>query len=47
MNSWELFNKVVGNSDRILLYGIPGTGKTYQATKVNVPEGKDDWSLHT
>ena len=44
MNSWELFNKVVGTSDRILLYGIPGTGKTYQATKVNVPEGKDVYS---
>jgi len=44
MNSWELFDKVVGTSDRILLYGIPGTGKTYQATKVNVPEGKDVYS---
>ena len=44
MNSWELFNKVIGNSDRILLYGIPGTGKTYQATKVNVPQGKEVYS---
>ena len=44
MNSWELFNKVIGNSVRILLYGIPGTGKTYQATKVNVPQGKEVYS---
>ncbi len=44
MNSWELFNKVVGTSDRILLYGIPGTGKTYQATKVNVPTDKEVYS---
>jgi MoxR-like ATPase len=44
MNSWELFNKVVGTSERILLYGIPGTGKTYQATKVNVPQDKDVYS---
>ena len=44
MNSWELFNKVIGTSDRILLYGKPGTGKTYQATKVNVPEGKEVYS---
>ena len=44
MNSWELFDKVVGTSDRILLYGIPGTGKTYQATKVNVPTDKEVYS---
>jgi len=44
MNSWELFEKVVGTSDRILLYGIPGTGKTYQATKVNVPTDKEVYS---
>ncbi len=37
---WELASKVIGFSDRVLLYGVPGTGKSYQATKYNLKEGQ-------
>lgn len=35
---WELASKVIGKSDRVLLYGVPGTGKSYQATLYNLKE---------
>jgi len=41
---WETFNEVIGNSDRVLLYGVPGTGKTYQAVTTNVPSNKEVYS---
>tara|TARA_R100001129_G_scaffold56422_1_gene38848 strand:+ start:420 stop:1118 length:699 start_codon:yes stop_codon:yes gene_type:complete len=41
---WKLFDNIIGKSERILLYGIPGTGKTYQAVKSNVPEDKSVYS---
>ena len=37
---WDLASKVIGFSDRVLLYGVPGTGKSYQATKYNLKEGQ-------
>ena len=43
-NCWTLFNEIIGNSERILLYGMPGTGKTYQAVKTNVPDNKEVYS---
>ena len=43
-NCWTLFNEVIGNSERVLLYGMPGTGKTYQAVKTNVPDNKEVYS---
>lgn len=43
-NCWELFNSIIGTSERVLLYGMPGTGKTYQATIANVPKGKKIYS---
>lgn len=43
-NCWEQFNKVIGNSERVLLYGVPGTGKTYQAVKTNVPSNTNVYS---
>ena len=35
-NCWTLFNEIIGNSERVLLYGMPGTGKTYLAVAVAV-----------
>jgi len=34
---WELIEKVLGRSRRVLLFGPPGTGKTYSAVKQNAP----------
>ena len=30
-NIWDLLSKVIPFTPRVLLYGVPGTGKTYQA----------------
>ena len=38
---WKLVNAVIGKSDRVLLYGAPGTGKTYSAVKEKAPLGID------
>ena len=38
---WKLVDSVIGNSNRILLYGAPGTGKTYSAVKQNTPLNLD------
>ena len=38
---WKLVDNVIGNSNRILLYGAPGTGKTYSAVKQNTPFNLD------
>ena len=34
---WQLINDVIPVSQRILLWGPPGTGKTYSAVKENAP----------
>ena len=41
---WSIFDNIIGKSERVLLYGIPGTGKTYQAVKSNVPDNKNVYS---
>ena len=38
---WELAEQVIGNADRVLLYGVPGTGKSYQATLYNLQEKQE------
>lgn len=36
-NEWNIFNQVINtNVNRILLYGVPGTGKTTGACKTAV-----------
>ena len=40
-NCWELAEQVIGNSDRVLLYGVPGTGKSYQASLHNLKEEQE------
>ena len=44
MECWEKFQNVIGISDRVLLYGVPGTGKTYQAVKSKVQKNKEVYS---
>lgn len=44
MECWEKFQSIIGTSERVLLYGVPGTGKTYQAVKSNVPKDKEVYS---
>lgn len=34
---WKLVNQVLGKSRRILLWGPPGTGKSFSAVKTNAP----------
>lgn len=41
---WNLFNAVIGATPRILLYGNPGTGKTYQANTANL-EGRESYNI--
>jgi len=38
---WELAEQVIGNADRVLLYGVPGTGKSYQATLYNLQDKQE------
>lgn len=38
---WTLAEQVIGNSDRVLLYGVPGTGKSYQATLYNLKQKQE------
>ena len=33
LNTWDLVDAVLGVTRRVLLYGLPGTGKTYAASK--------------
>jgi len=40
---WDLFDAIIGNTPRILLYGVPGTGKTYQANTANL-EGRETYN---
>jgi hypothetical protein len=36
ISCWELCGKVVGNCDRVLLWGVSGTGKSWAARKFNL-----------
>jgi MoxR-like ATPase len=43
-NCWKLFDAIIGATPRILLYGVPGTGKTYQANTTNL-EGRNTYNV--
>ena len=43
-NCWKLFDAIIGATPRILLYGKPGTGKTYQANTTNL-EGRETYNI--
>lgn len=45
MNCWDKLKAVIGVSDRILLYGVAGTGKTYQANRFGLKEGQGTYNL--
>ncbi len=36
MNCWDLVEKVVGNTDRVLRWGVSGTGKSWAARRGNL-----------
>lgn len=36
MSCWELSDQVIGNCDRILLWGVSGTGKSWAARRTNL-----------
>ena len=38
--NWAIIDAVIAVSRRILLFGLPGTGKTYAAARRNVAEGQ-------
>jgi hypothetical protein len=38
--NWSIIDAVIATSRRVLLYGLPGTGKTYAAARRNVKEGQ-------
>ena len=39
-NCWDLVEKVVGNADRVLLWGVSGTGKSWAARRGNLRDRK-------
>jgi len=43
-NCWKLFDAIIGATPRVLLYGKPGTGKTYQANTTNL-EGRETYNI--
>ena len=42
---WEQLETVIGYSDRILLYGVAGTGKTYQANRFGLKKGQGTYNI--
>ena len=42
---WELLRKVIPHTPRILLYGIPGTGKTFQANELGLKEEQNTYNV--
>ena len=45
MDCWEKLNSVISVSDRILLYGVAGTGKTYQANRLGLKKGQGTYNI--
>tara|TARA_X000001388_G_scaffold9392_1_gene5729 strand:+ start:41 stop:766 length:726 start_codon:yes stop_codon:yes gene_type:complete len=45
MNCWDKLLSVIGISDRILLYGVAGTGKTYQANRLGLKKGQGTYNI--
>ena len=41
---WKIFDAIMGNTPRVLLYGVPGTGKSYQANTTNL-EGRESFNV--
>tara|TARA_R100000149_G_C5840991_1_gene113056 strand:- start:52 stop:741 length:690 start_codon:yes stop_codon:yes gene_type:complete len=43
-NNWELLDLVIAHSPRILLYGVAGTGKTYQANTLKLKKNQNSYN---
>ena len=44
-SEWDLLKQVLPITPRILLYGIPGTGKTYQANSLGLKENQESYAI--
>jgi MoxR-like ATPase len=44
-SEWDLLKEVLPITPRILLYGIPGTGKTYQANSLGLKENQESYAI--
>ena len=42
---WKLLEDVISYTPRILLYGIPGTGKTFQANTLGLRENQEVYNI--
>ena len=45
MNCWDKLSAVIQSADRILLYGVAGTGKTYQANRFGLRKGQGTYNI--
>lgn len=44
-SNWDLLARVIPYTPRILLYGIPGTGKTYQANSLGLKKDQPTYAI--
>lgn len=45
-DDWKVAEAVIPHANAVLLYGIPGTGKTYAGQRVGVNPGQEVYSLY-
>jgi len=45
LSAWDKAEFAITNSSRVMLYGVPGTGKTYFGLTAGLPEGKRAYRL--
>lgn len=45
LSAWDKAEFAIANSSRVLLYGVPGTGKTYFGLTAGLPESKKAYRL--
>ena len=45
LDCWSKLEAVISRSDRILLYGVAGTGKTYQANRLGLRKGQGTYNI--
>jgi len=45
LDCWDKLEAIISRSDRILLYGVAGTGKTYQANRLGLRKGQGTYNI--